>query len=54
MSNIFNLSNIFTESSFPIALRNVTSGEVYRLSGYIQGRSAGCRSFGYDAAFRAG
>ena len=32
MSNIFNLSNIFTESSFPIALRNVTSGEVYRLS----------------------
>ena len=32
MSNIFNLSNIFTESSFPMALRNVTSGEVYRLS----------------------
>lgn len=32
MSNIFNLSNIFTESSFPMALKNVTSGEVYRLS----------------------
>lgn len=32
MSNIFNLSNIFTESSFPTALKNVTSGEVYRLS----------------------
>lgn len=32
MSNIFNLSNIFTESSFPITLKNVTSGEVYRLS----------------------
>lgn len=32
MSNIFNLSNIFTESSFHMTLRNVTSGEVYRLS----------------------